>query len=293
MVSASPAENWKSFGVVTFLTGALYFCFAWFREQFCIIMCPYGRIQSALTDDNTLVIGYDARRGEPRGKVGEAGAGDCIDCFRCVNVCPTGIDIREGLQIECIGCANCIDACDEIMEKVNRPSGLIRYDSMRGLNGAKTCWVRPRIVVYSVLLAIGVTVLGVSLAKVKPVQVGVVRMIGAPYYVGESNVRNQFQVRLLNKRTEASQFRVALEDAAGAILTGFESAVVVGPMEEGLHTMIVEMPLDKYAGTFDFKLVVVSDPGGVEIVRAVKFLGPDPRLLKESDPEVDEKPDRP
>lgn len=114
-----PSEHLRSFAVVAALTGALYFCFAWFREQFCIILCPYGRIQSALTDDDTIVIGYDEKRGEPRGK-GKEGVGDCIDCRRCVQVCPTGIDIRNGLQLECIGCAACIDACDDIMEKVDK-----------------------------------------------------------------------------------------------------------------------------------------------------------------------------
>ena len=210
MVTESPSDHWKSFGIVTFLTGALYFSFSWFREQFCIIMCPYGRIQSALTDDHSLVIGYDEKRGEPRGKASDPKAGDCIDCFRCVSVCPTGIDIREGLQIECIGCANCIDACDEVMAKIGRPSGLVRYDSEQGLAGNRTKWIRPRILLYSVLLLIGVAVMSISFLRVKPAQVGVVRMIGAPYYVTETTVRNQFRIRLLNKRTVPSQFHVSL-----------------------------------------------------------------------------------
>jgi cytochrome c oxidase accessory protein FixG len=138
MMHETPENHLIVFGIVTFLTLALYVSFSWFREQFCVIMCPYGRLQSALTDDNSLVIGYDKARGEPRGKVSDPNAGSCVSCNRCVQVCPTGIDIRNGLQLECIGCAACADACDDIMTKVKRPTGLIRYDSWNGFNGKPT-----------------------------------------------------------------------------------------------------------------------------------------------------------
>lgn len=131
-VQGNPFDHFAAFGTVTFLTGAFYFCFAYFREQFCIMVCPYGRLQSALTDDDTVIIGYDESRGEPRGKANHPEAADCIDCRRCVNVCPTGIDIRNGLQLECIGCAACIDACDDIMRKLNRPTGLVRSGRLAG-----------------------------------------------------------------------------------------------------------------------------------------------------------------
>jgi cytochrome c oxidase accessory protein FixG len=151
MMQGPPKQHLMAFGIVIFLTLALYGAFSWFREQFCVIMCPYGRLQSALTDDNSLVIGYDKKRGEPRGKVSDPNAGSCVSCNRCVQVCPTGIDIRNGLQLECIGCAACVDACDDIMTKVKRPKGLIRYDSWKGFNGGKTRFVRPRTIFYSVL----------------------------------------------------------------------------------------------------------------------------------------------
>jgi cytochrome c oxidase accessory protein FixG len=140
-------------------TGITYFVFAWFREQLCIVICPYGRLQSALTDDHSLSIGYDARRGEPRGKLGTPEAGACVDCNRCVQVCPTGIDIRHGLQLECIGCAACIDACDEVMARVKRPAGLIRYDSRHGFEGKATRWLRPRILLYTALALLGAAAL--------------------------------------------------------------------------------------------------------------------------------------
>ncbi len=110
----------------------MFFNFAWFREQTCLAICPYGRLQSVLTDPDSLVIGYDEKRGEPRGKAKGEGVGDCVDCNRCVVVCPTGIDIRNGLQLDCIGCARCIDACDDVMDKLHRPRGLVRYDSLKG-----------------------------------------------------------------------------------------------------------------------------------------------------------------
>jgi cytochrome c oxidase accessory protein FixG len=131
LLLSSPWEHRAAFLWTMFWAGVLYFDFAWFREQTCLIICPYGRLQSTLVDPDTVIIGYDARRGEPRSKRSETG-GDCVDCFRCVEVCPTGIDIRNGLQMECIGCANCIDACDEVMDRIDKPHGLVRYDSERG-----------------------------------------------------------------------------------------------------------------------------------------------------------------
>jgi cytochrome c oxidase accessory protein FixG len=156
MMHESPENHLMVFGIVTFLTLALYGAFSWFREQFCVIMCPYGRLQSALTDDNSLVIGYDKARGEPRGKVSDPNAGSCVSCNRCVQVCPTGIDIRNGLQLECIGCAACADACDDIMAKVKRPTGLIRYDSWNGFNGKPTRFGGGRDGVF-VCVQVGVT----------------------------------------------------------------------------------------------------------------------------------------
>ncbi|MEI8340830.1 MAG: cytochrome c oxidase accessory protein CcoG, partial [Verrucomicrobiota bacterium] len=192
-----PLEHVTSFGIVAFLTGALYFCFAQFREQFCILMCPYGRLQSALTDEDTMIIGYDLKRGEPRGKATDPNAGACVDCNRCVTVCPTGIDIREGLQLECIGCAACIDACDDIMRKLKRPAGLVRYDSTRGLAGKKRRIFRPRLLAYGLLGLLGLTALGVTVFyRAKPMNADLTRMRGPSFYLDPAVVRNHFQLRL-------------------------------------------------------------------------------------------------
>ncbi|MEZ0387678.1 MAG: cytochrome c oxidase accessory protein CcoG [Verrucomicrobium sp.] len=276
-----PSQHWLAFGVVVFLTGTLYFAFSWFREQFCIILCPYGRLQSALTDDHTLNVGYDQVRGEPRGKVNAAGAGDCINCQRCVQVCPTGIDIRNGLQLECIGCAACVDACDEIMTRVGRKPGLIRHDSQAAFQGGLTRFIRPRIILYSLLLACGMLVSGFSLLAVRPAGISLNRLTGAPYFVNSGEIRNQFQVRLVNKRTESAVFRFALgPDTPGELrLTGAEDAVIVPRLGEVVKTVVLAMPAARFKGALKVKLQVSmnSDPSR-PLERELEFLGPDPRL---------------
>jgi len=135
--------------------------FAWFREQTCIVACPYGRLQSVLLDRQSLIVGYDAKRGEPRGKKRSLPVvGDCVDCNACVSTCPTGVDIRQGWQMECINCAQCVDACDAIMTKLSRPVGLIRYTTPDELDGKPRKVWRARTILYPVLLAIAIVALG-------------------------------------------------------------------------------------------------------------------------------------
>jgi len=154
-----------------------------------------------------------------------------VDCGRCVAVCPTGIDIRQGLQIECIGCAACIDACDDVMARLGRPRGLVRYDSLAGLGGARTRWARPRAVVYAVLLLIGAAVASWAFSTVRPAAFGVTRMIGAAYYFDAATVRNQFLVRLVNKRDVAEKLVVKLRGAPPEVVqTGLEEAVELAGM---------------------------------------------------------------
>jgi len=282
----APAEHWTAFGFVFLTAGVLYFNFAWFREQLCIVICPYGRLQSALTDEHSLVIGYDRLLGEPRGKVGTPDSGNCVACNRCVQVCPTGIDIRQGLQMECIGCAACIDACDEIMTRVNRPTGLIRYDSLAGLTGAPTRWVRPRTVIYGILLLIGAAVATFALSTVKPATFTVFRMGGAAYFVDRDSVRNQFMVRVLNKRVDTATFTLAIEGAqAGARRGGFDAPIAIASMAEQMTPLVLVMDRNHYTGPFRFIVRVRDGTGEVNITREVEFLGPDPQLLKEEDRE--------
>jgi len=278
----SPLNHLNAFALVGLLTGCLYFCFAWFREQFCIILCPYGRIQSALTDEDTLVIGYDKQRGEPRGKLTASQAGDCVDCRRCVQVCPTGIDIREGLQMECIGCAACIDACNEIMVKVGRPKGLVRYDSSRGLEGQKWRLFRPRIVIYSLLMIAGATALAVSLGNLKPVHAVVKRMDGLPYYIRDGEVRNQYQLHLATKRNVETRFSVDFPNLPkGARYSLSEDGLVLAPLEEAKVSFIVTQAGEHFTGSFDVLVRVSAEPGGTVINRQVTFVGPDPRFFED------------
>jgi cytochrome c oxidase accessory protein FixG len=208
MVMHAPAAHPEAFAWAAVLTAVLYFDFAWFREQLCLIVCPYGRLQSVLTDRDTIVIGYDSQRGEPRGKVGTT-KGDCVDCNRCVVVCPTGIDIRNGLQIDCIGCARCIDACDEVMTKLERPAGLIRYDSQQGFAGAAKRLLRPRVYLYAALGVLGASVASFSLAQSRPFEANLLRLRDAPpYTLDAGRVRNAFEIHLVNKRSHESRFEL-------------------------------------------------------------------------------------
>jgi cytochrome c oxidase accessory protein FixG len=222
----APGAHWTAFLWAIGITGLLYFDYAWFREQTCLIICPYGRFQSALIDTDTIIIGYDTNRGEPRSKKTAVEGGHCIDCRRCVVVCPTGIDIRNGLQLECIGCANCIDACDEIMDKLERPRGLIRYDSRRGFHeGARRSLVRPRILVYVLLAAAGLSVATVAMLRRSDFEVHVLRSRGLPYELIGEDVRNVYSLRVQNKRDDARVYGIASASANPSALSGLEAVV--------------------------------------------------------------------
>lgn len=283
----SPLEHWGAFVFMGVATAAMYFNFAWFREQLCIVICPYGRVQSALIDDDTLNVAYDYERGNPPGSVKDEDAGDCIACKRCIQVCPTGIDIRQGLQLECIGCAACMDACDEIMDKVNRPRGLIRYASDRELEGRKTRWIRPRTIFYTGLLFIGITVAGLAFTSMEKAVVSATRMPGAPFYVTDTHVRNQYQVRLINKDTSPLAFNLTVQANGLPVpveTAGFTEELVLKPMAEQNTTFVVQVPREAYAGSFPLILLVTAGKEGLEIQQEVEFLGPDPDLLKRQTP---------
>lgn len=282
----APGEHWASFLFVFIAAGVLYFNFVWFREQLCIVICPYGRLQSVLTDDHTLVIGYDGKRGEPRGKLGTMDTGSCLDCHRCVHVCPTGIDIRHGLQLECIGCAACIDACDEVMAKVSRPPGLIRYDSLAGFNGGVTHWLRSRTVLYGVLMLVGATVATFAFATVRPMNFLVYRMSGAAYFVGPAEVRNQFMVRLVNKRAVPATFTVTTAGLPAWVRqTGFGTPVTVEPLAETVSPLVLLADRKDYTGPFKFTVKVQDAGRAFTLAREVEFIGPDARLLREEEEE--------
>lgn len=284
MMRQNPREHASAFLLVAAVTGVLWFCFVWFREQFCIVLCPYGRLQSLLTDEQTLVIGYDAGRGEPRGK-GVASArtstGDCIDCRKCVQVCPTGIDIRQGLQLECIGCAACVDACNGVMRKLHRAPGLVRYDSLAGLRGNRRRFWRPRLLLYGCLMAAGLTVAGFAFSTVHSATVSLTRMPGAPYFVQQDTLRNQFLLRIFNKSSEPDTFSIQLEGnpADGCTLQGGSTDRVEGWGESKLAVVLTQ-PLGTWNGNTPRVLVVRDSRGNLIARKPLTLLGPAPGALQ-------------
>lgn len=281
-----PMEHATAFGIVLFLTLVLWFCFGYFREQFCIIMCPYGRLQSALTDDDTINIGYDAVRGEPRGTKGKA-EGDCIDCKRCVQVCPTGIDIRNGLQLECIGCTACIDACDDVMTRLERPKGLIRYDSFNAFGGKGHRWLRPRVYAYCVFAVLGVAAMfTVASMKLRPFHLTVTHSGAVGFLVDASSVRNIYKLRLINKRSEPVTLKVRLGKGTpeGYTISGGEASFKLGANEESTRSCIVEVPLSSYKGMEEVIFEATSDKDGAVMQRPSSFRGPNPETLQRPSP---------
>ncbi|MBC2604602.1 cytochrome c oxidase accessory protein CcoG [Pelagicoccus albus] len=280
MMHEAPAENWKVFVFVFVFATILYLNFGWFREQLCIVICPYGRLQSALIDEHSMVIGYDEQRGEPRGKAKDADAGDCIDCNRCVQVCPTGIDIRQGLQLECIGCAACVDACDSVMDKLKRPRGLVRYDSMEGLEGRKTKYVRPRMILYTVLLLIGAGVLLTSLRGLSDATITAWRAPGASYYVDADAVRNQFMVRVTNTRNDPTSYSLALESSQdGIVARGVNENFEIAGNGDFVRPVIVLVDKKEFTGAFKMEVSVLDAEGEILMSRPLEFIGPSPKLL--------------
>jgi len=276
MMREGPTQHFGAFAFVFLVAGALWFNFAWFREQFCIVLCPYGRLQSALIDDHSMVIGYDVKRGEPRGKKGTEGAGDCIDCHRCVAVCPTGIDIRQGLQMECIGCAACVDACDSIMDKLQRPRGLVRYSSMNGLVGKATKIIRPRIILYTGLMALGALAMTFSLSTLSPATVTVTRMPGVSYILSpDGQVRNQYLVRVQNKRNQPQHFDLRVSAPVPVQVSESTAGLDIPAHGEQLTPLIIAVPRADFRGDFHLEVRAEIPGRGTVFRKNVPFIGPD------------------
>ena len=216
---------WEGFWVV-FYGFATYLNAGWMREQVCIYMCPYARFQSAMFDRNTLVISYDQKRGEPRGgrKRGvdphTVNKGDCIDCTMCVQVCPTGIDIRDGLQYQCIACAACIDACDDVMDKMGYPQGLIRYSTENAMEGKKVAILRPRVILYSVLLLSLVVGLLYSIAVRVPLKMDILRDRQSLFSeTKRGEIQNDYTIKILNMDENRHEFSLDIRGLKDVKLT--------------------------------------------------------------------------
>jgi cytochrome c oxidase accessory protein FixG len=281
-VQRSPFEHPGSFLVMAGTTALVFLDFAYFREQTCVLACPYGRFQSVLLDRDSLIVGYDARRGEPRGKLvkgrtppGQGDRGDCIDCRACVATCPTGIDIREGLQMECVGCTQCVDACDAIMDRIGKPRGLIRYTSQSALAGERRRLLRPRVVLYPVVLLLAFGLLGARLAARETADVTVLRGGGSPFTeLPGDRVANQIRVKVVNRSDRPQRYGVALVDVPEATVVAPELPLPVEPGRSKTTTLFVTLPRSALPAGERRVAFRVTDGDALDTTREYVLLGP-------------------
>jgi cytochrome c oxidase accessory protein FixG len=234
IVSEGPFANPTNFIVMILLTAAFYFVFAWFREQVCTLVCPYGRLQGVLIDKDTINVFYDFKRGENRAKwrKGEdrkaAGKGDCIDCHQCVVVCPTGIDIRDGQQLECVNCTACIDACDEVMEKVGLPKGLIRYATENEIEKETEFKFTGRMKGFAVVLLLLTGFLGYLLTSRAELEAKFIKPAGSTFFVRDGKITNTYNYTFLNKTNEKKIVTIkVIEPKHGEVIYSASSKIPV------------------------------------------------------------------
>jgi len=268
-------------------TAVFYFVFAWFREQVCIIACPYGRLQGVLLDNKSIVVAYDHKRGE--GENGRKsfrknedrdalGHGDCIDCFQCVHVCPTGIDIRNGTQLECVNCTACIDECDTIMEKINKPKGLIRYASEENIENKTPFKLTARMKGYIAVLTILTGVLLGMLALRNDVEARILRLPGQLYERKANNrISNVYTYKLVNKTTDQIDnvnFRLRGKDDGEIKLVSTSDTFVVPAQGLAEGTLFIELNLADISGDKNKLTIEVLSDGELIETTSVSFLGP-------------------
>ncbi len=284
-LSASVASlalgGWEWFWIF-FYGFATYGNAGWMREQVCIYMCPYARFQSAMFDNDTLVISYDEKRGEPRGArkrstdLEKNSLGSCVDCTMCVQVCPTGIDIRDGLQYQCIGCAACIDICDDVMEKMGYEKGLIRYTTENTLEGKKTRILRPRIVVYAVILIGLIAALGVSIATRIPVELNIIRDRNALYREVENGlVENIYTLKVINKDEKPHHYDISVSGIEALEIIGLkDNEVSTGEVKEMIISIRVD-PINLKSTSNELLFhIEAKDNNDIQLDQVARFLGP-------------------
>ena len=281
LVSQSPTENLAGFiGLVAF-TGVFYWVFSYFREQACVAVCPYGRLQGVLLTRDSFVIIYDWIRGEPRGKLKKneeatTELGDCIDCKLCVHACPTGIDIRNGTQLECVNCTACIDACDAVMTKIGKPTGLIRFDSHSAISEGKKFKFNARVAGYSVILTVLVVFLGSLLFGRTEIETTVLRVPGQLFQERvEGEISNLYNAQFINKTNSDMELSLRVSDFAGAEIemVGRQSIVVeAGGFQE--IVFFLNLPKSQIEGSkTSLKIEVVRENEVIDVIKT-NFLGP-------------------
>lgn len=271
-----PAQHIAGLSAMVIFSGAFYFVFAFFREQACIMVCPYGRLQGVMLDESSVVISYDYMRGEPRGikkKNVENDLGDCIDCKQCVHVCPTGIDIRNGTQLECVNCTACIDECDSIMDKIKKPPGLIRYASKNEIEKKTTSIFTPRSIGYTVVLLLLFVVLGFMFTSRSNFGLSILRTPGMMYQQYDSlHISNLYDFVLTNKTFDEIPTKLELRGVEGRIQI-LGSDLIAKPqdvIEAKFMVIIAEDDIKQLSTPID--IVVKTDQKDIEIVKT-SFLG--------------------
>lgn len=278
----NPLEHLVGLFAIVIFTAVFYFVFARFRELVCIVVCPYGRLQGVMLDKKSIIVAYDFLRGEPRGKKqtpeeqekASVVHGSCIDCKICVQVCPTGIDIRNGTQLECIGCTACIDACDEVMDKISEPLGLIRYASQEGIEQKTKLKFNARIASYSFVLVALLSVLAYLLLTRNIVETTILRAPGLTYQENKNGtVSNLYNVQVLNKSYQTMPIQLKINQQ-NAQIKMIGKAIIVQPGEVAESSFFIEIPNKSLTdGSVKVEIEVISEGKVIDHVKT-KFLGP-------------------
>lgn len=279
IITEPVTEHFGGFMAIVVFSAVFYAVYAFFREQACTVVCPYGRLQGVLLDRNSMIVAYDYKRGEPRGKFDkriERSIGDCIDCFQCVRVCPTGIDIRNGTQMECVACTACIDACDHVMDKIDKPRGLIRYASENGIEQGEALRYTSRMKFYTVLLGVLLAILGILLFTRKEVDVTIMRTPGQLFQErGNDSVSNLYNIKVANKTVQDIPLKIKLEAVPGSIeIIGPHPYIPVKKEGQGSGSFFLILPKNIIVQRkMELKLGIYQGDKKIETL-ITSFLGP-------------------
>lgn len=258
MVKGGPMSNFGAFLLMLLFSFVFYFLYTIFREQVCSILCPYGRLQGVLLDSNSIVVAYDYLRGEPRGKLTKT-VGNCIDCNKCVDVCPTNIDIRNGTQLECINCTACIDACNSVMTRIKKPKGLIRFASENEIKSGKPFKINARIISYSAVLFILMTVFVGLFILSKKTETSILRTSGSLYQVQQDgNITNIYNLKIINKTNDNMPIEIKLLSHPGNLkrISPSDTIYKNATMEDVLLLNIHRDRLNKGSNKISFGIFV-------------------------------------